>query len=162
MKSKKKKSEYKEDGQPPLIVSEPIGYYYAPSFFPAKSQSLSDMDILKVIKRGISKKELDNTMLMMDFSLDDMAALLHISSRTFRRFTDDSFLNTEQSERIVELNKLYQYGVEVFGSLSKFRRWIDSEVIALGNKKPREFLDTSLGISILKTILGRIEYGVYS
>jgi len=133
-----------------------------PSFFSAKIQSLSDRDILKVIKKGISKKELDNTMLMMDFSLNAMPALLPISSRTFRRINEDSYLNTEQNERIVERIKLYQYGVAVFGYLSKFRGWIDSEVIALGNKIPREFLDTSLGISILKTILGRIEYGVYS
>ncbi len=131
-------------------------------FFSAKIQSLSDRDILKVIKKGISKKELDNTMLMMDFSLNAMPALLPISSRTFRRINEDSYLNTEQNERIVERIKLYQYGVAVFGYLSKFRGWIDSEVIALGNKIPREFLDTSLGISILKTILGRIEYGVYS
>jgi len=133
-----------------------------PSFFSAKIQSLSDRDILKVINKGISKKELDNTMLMMDFSLNAMPALLPISSRTFRRINEDSYLNTEQNERIVERIKLYQYGVAVFGYLSKFRGWIDSEVIALGNKIPREFLDTSLGISILKTILGRIEYGVYS
>lgn len=35
---KEKKSEYKEDGQPPLIVSEPIGYYYAPSFSRQKAK----------------------------------------------------------------------------------------------------------------------------
>lgn len=121
-----------------------------------------DWDLLKVIKKGVSKKALDHTMQMMGFSLDDMSGVLHISARTLRRYDDDTILNTEQSERIIELNNLYQYGKEVFGTLSHFKKWIDSPVLALGNKKPCEFLDTSLGISILKNILGRMEYGVYS
>lgn len=124
--------------------------------------SASDMDLLRVIKGGISKKTLDKTMKMMDFTLDDMSGVLHVSERTLRRYDDDTVLSTEQSERVVELNSLYNYGVEVLGSLDTFKEWINSNILALGNKKPKEFLDTSLGINILKKILGRIEYGVYS
>ena len=126
------------------------------------ARSFSDMDMLRVIKGGLSKKALDKTMQMMGFSLDDMSGVLHISERTLRRYDDKTVLNTEQSERIVELNNLYRYGIEVFGSLSDFKQWVNSPVLALGDKKPREFLDTSLGITILKKILGRIEHGVYS
>jgi uncharacterized protein (DUF2384 family) len=57
---------------------------------------------------------------------------------------------------------LYQFGIEVLGSLDNFKIWINSPILALGQQKPKEFLDTSLGITMLKNILGRIQYGVYS
>jgi putative toxin-antitoxin system antitoxin component (TIGR02293 family) len=101
-------------------------------------------------------------MQMMDFSLDEMSTILHVSERTLRRYDDKSNLNIEQSERIIELNNLYQFGIEVLGSLDNFKIWINSPILALGQKKPKEFLDTSLGINMLKNILGRIQYGVFS
>jgi uncharacterized protein (DUF2384 family) len=39
---------------------------------------------------------------------------------------------------------------------------MDTEIIALGHKSPKAFLDTSIGISILMEELGRLEHGVYS
>lgn len=126
------------------------------------SNTSSEMDVLNLIKKGIPKKALDKTMQMMDFSLDEMSSILHVSERTLRRYDDKTHLNIEQSERIIELNNLYNYGVEVFGNLINFKSWINSPIMALGQQKPKEFLDTSLGIQMLKNILGRIEQGVYS
>lgn len=145
-----------------LNANEPISSYSQSShssFIPTQN---SDIDTLFLIKKGIPKKNLDKTIKMMSFSLDEMAVLLHVSERTLRRYDDHTILNTEQSERIIELNNLYSYGNEVFGDASKFKQWIESPIMALGNLKPKEFLDTSLGIRMLKNILSRIEYGVYS
>lgn len=160
-KMKKRLPKNYKNPNPPLNVAEEPAVALT-SYYPARYYGSSEMDILKVIKKGVSKKTLDQTLQMMGFSLEDMAGLLHISERTLRRYDDSTTLNAEQSERIVELNNLYHYGAEVFGALALFKKWVNSPVLALGNKKPREFLDTSLGISILQNILGKIEYGVYS
>ena len=121
-------------------------------------QRLIDLEV----KKGIPKKFLDKTMSLMKISLQEMSDILHVSERTLRRYDDKTILNTKQSERIVELTKLYQYGEEVLGDITKFNHWMDSKILAIGNKKPKEFLDTSIGINMLKNILGRIEHGVYS
>jgi putative toxin-antitoxin system antitoxin component (TIGR02293 family) len=91
-----------------------------------------------------------------------MAEIMHTSSRNLRRYTTDMVLSPAQSERAIELARLYSKGEDVFGSLDEFKQWMETSVLALGNKKPREFLDTSLGIDILLTELGRIEYGVFA
>ena len=161
MKNKKNnQSEIKDEN--PFLLEEPAVAYNSRQGLGLQYFPYSDWDMLRVIKEGIPKKAFDKTMQMMDFSLNDMSDVLHISERTLRRYDENTVLSTEQSERIVELNSLYRYGKEVFGSLAGFKQWVESPILALGNKKPREFLDTSIGIHILKTILGRIEYGVYS
>jgi uncharacterized protein (DUF2384 family) len=39
---------------------------------------------------------------------------------------------------------------------------MNSSVMALGNKKPKEFLDTSIGIDLLMNELGKIEHGIFA
>ena len=161
MKTAKSKV-YKIKEDPTSLVEEAAIAYQMPLKVGYISNAHSEIDILNLIKKGVPKKALDKTMQMMDFSLDEMSTILHVSERTLRRYDDKSNLNIEQSERIIELNKLYQFGIEVLGSLDNFKIWINSPILALGQQKPKEFLDTSLGITMIKNILGRIQYGVFS
>jgi uncharacterized protein (DUF2384 family) len=52
---------------------------------------------------------------------------------------------------------LYNYGIMVFGEEEKFIKWWNSPIRALGNKKPSEVSELEA-----RTILTRIEYGIYS
>jgi putative toxin-antitoxin system antitoxin component (TIGR02293 family) len=122
----------------------------------------ADEDRLHLIKSGIPKSTLNKLLQTMDISLEDMADILHTTDRTLRRYTDATILNTEQSERILELAKLYSYGKLVFDSLPTFKSWMNIPIVALGNKAPMQFLDTSLGINMVTQVLGRIEHGIYS
>ena len=97
-----------------------------------------------------------------DISASEIASILHTSERTLRRYTTETLLNPEQSERIIELARLFSRGSEVFGSLDNFKTWMNSTIVALGNIKPKELLDTSLGIEILQEELGRIEHGIFA
>jgi putative toxin-antitoxin system antitoxin component (TIGR02293 family) len=162
VKNRKNKSDFRTNEETVSIVSEATIAYSMPLHIGYIANTNSEMDTLKLIKKGVPKNALDKTMQMMDFSLDEMSNLLHISERTLRRYDESAHLNIEQSERIIELNNLYQYGVQVLGNLDSFKIWINSPILALGQQKPKSFLDTSLGICMLKNILGRIEHGVYS
>jgi putative toxin-antitoxin system antitoxin component (TIGR02293 family) len=53
-------------------------------------------------------------------------------------------------------------GEEVFGEMNLFKEWMNRNLRALGNKKPKEFLDTSIGIHFIMDELGRIEHGVFA
>ncbi len=105
---------------------------------------------------------MDDMMDTMDITIEEMSSILHVSARTLRRYDKTTSLNMEQSERIIELSDLYNYGERVLDNLSNFKTWLDTPVLAFGQKKPKEFLDTSVGIRMIKNILGRIEHGVYS
>lgn len=119
-------------------------------------------DLIALIRDGLSKKSLDYLMEKTSISLNEMSAILHTSDRTLRRYTPTTLLNPEQTERVLELARLYARGEEVFGSAGSFRSWMDTSILALGGRKPKELLDTSFGLSILMDELGRIEYGVFA
>jgi uncharacterized protein (DUF2384 family) len=53
--------------------------------------------------------------------------------------------------------ELWNYGIKVFGDEIHFVLWYESPIQALGGKKPCEVDESEV-----RTILGRIEYGVFS
>jgi putative toxin-antitoxin system antitoxin component (TIGR02293 family) len=166
----KRKKNYDFDEPPVNIACEPeYGAYTAiqpvNNFWSNAGISVninSDIDTLLYIKSGIKKSVLTKTMLAAGFSLEDMAGILHTTDRTLRRYTEQTMLNTEQSERLIELAKLYNYGEAVFGNLDNFKIWMNSPIQALNNNIPKTFLDTSLGIQLITNCITRLEYGVYS
>ena len=119
-------------------------------------------DFIECIRAGVPKKALDNLIDVIGTNAVEMSGIIRVSDRTLRRYSSNQKLNAEQSERVIELAKIFSRGEEVFGSLDAFKRWMDSSVMALGNKKPKEFLDTSLGIEMLMDELGRIEHGIFA
>ncbi len=117
---------------------------------------------ISLIRQGVPMQTLLHLIKTTDISASEIASILHTSERTLRRYTNDTLLNPEQSERIIELARLFSRGSEVFGSLDNFKTWMNSTIVALGNIKPKELLDTSLGIEILQEELGRIEHGIFA
>ena len=119
-------------------------------------------DFIDWIRSGLPKKALDHLAGIMGVSDAQIANMLHTSDRTLRRYTPSQKLNAEQSERIIELARLYARGADVFDGLDTFKTWMVTPVDALGTKKPIELLDTSMGIELLMDELGRIEQGIFA
>ncbi len=65
-----------------------------------------------------------------------------------------------QSEKNVEIVLLYKKVTGVFGSKEKINARIETENLALGKIKPKQLLDKTFDISLLKDELTRIEIGV--
>ena len=157
-------------------VSESEVLYYSPSninvffskvfnligfIFPKQPTHHQESDLIPIIRKGLSKKNLDHLMATTGLDLETMASILHISARTFHRYTAATTLNPEISERIFEIARLYTRGEEVFGDLPSFKTWMTYPSRSLGSKFPKELLDTSLGIKLLEDELIRIEQGIY-
>lgn len=121
-----------------------------------------DVNLISLIRTGVQKQSLEKLMHITGFTAIEMAALVRTTDRTLRRYSSTEVLQPDISERVVEIARLYSRGEEVFGSLNAFKTWMNSPVMALGNKKPREFLDTSIGIEVLTEELGRIEHGIFA
>ena len=119
-------------------------------------------DFIYCIRAGVPKRALDKLVKITGIANSEMAGIVRTSERTLRRYSAHQKLNAEQSERVIELAKVYSRGEEVFGSLDAFREWMNGSVLALGNKKPKELLDTSMGIEMIMDELGRIEHGIFA
>jgi putative toxin-antitoxin system antitoxin component (TIGR02293 family) len=73
---------------------------------------------------------------------------------------DKSLLNGRDSEIILLLTELLDFGIEVFNNEEeKFQRWMKKKNSSLGGYTPESFLDSSSGIQEVKNCLNRIEYG---
>ncbi len=153
MRTIKKKNGKEKTSTQKLMVEEPEAVYYT-----------SPKNKLWVA--GANKESNQESYIKRSLALMGMEAVKPFSEvenvSDFISCIPKQKLNAEQSERVIELAKLYSRGEEVFDSLDAFKEWMDNRIMALGNKKPKEFLDTSLGIEMLMNELGRIEQGIFA
>jgi putative toxin-antitoxin system antitoxin component (TIGR02293 family) len=117
---------------------------------------------IALIRRGIPKKLLIEFQRNSGLSNKIIATILHVSERTLQRRSSDELLNPDASEKLLQLSSLYNHGINVFGSVEKFSKWINRPSPRLENNKPIELFDTFDGISQVEHELGRIEYGIFA
>lgn len=126
--------------------------------------SVDDKDIfsiIKAIKKGIKFSVFTSIAQSSPFSLNEWSDFLNISERTMQRYKKEGkSFDSDSSEKIIEITLLYKYGIEVFGNKEKFNSWLETKNLALGGIIPKELLDNTFGINLLKDELTRIEYGV--
>ncbi|GLR16185.1 type II RES/Xre toxin-antitoxin system antitoxin [Portibacter lacus] len=119
------------------------------------------LSMVTLVREGISYYGFNSIIKHTPFSSDEWSSYLHMSERTLQRYKKEKKkFDAMQSERIIQITQLYNYGSEVFGNEEKFDKWLSTENVALGNTVPKSLLDSSFGISMLKDELGRIEYGI--
>jgi putative toxin-antitoxin system antitoxin component (TIGR02293 family) len=117
--------------------------------------------LIKLVREGISYSDFNKVSSRTPFTIKEWASYLNVSVRTMERHREENkVFRKEQSERILSIYQLLNYGQSVFGERDNFFKWMGSESIALGGIKPKELLDTSIGINMVKDELGRIEHGV--
>jgi putative toxin-antitoxin system antitoxin component (TIGR02293 family) len=96
------------------------------------------------------------------FTLSEWARILNVNIRTLERYKKGKKkLQIPVSDKFLEVTQLLNRGIEVFGEWEKFRDWMNTENLSLGKNKPKELLDTSFGIAMVKDELARIEYGIF-
>ena len=149
-------------------VEEPMVAYGIASYTPMVAMmgnqyaNPSDFDLLKLARKGISKKSLLALAKKISLTIEEVASVLHISERTLQRYTPQTLVKTEYADRAIELALLYERGIEVLGSERAFSNWIKSPNYALGGEVPFNLLDTRIGFTMVLDILGRIEHGIFS
>ncbi|PZU82474.1 MAG: hypothetical protein DI529_14375 [Chryseobacterium sp.] len=143
------------DSQSGIVQEAALAYGY---------QDFDDAGVFRLIdiaQKGISFKIFDNLAKKFPFSMQDWADFLHISGKTLSRYQkEDKSFDVLQSEKILQIEMLYQRGEEVFGSADGFLIWLQTENVALGKSKPQDLLGSGFGISLLMDELTRIEHGV--
>jgi putative toxin-antitoxin system antitoxin component (TIGR02293 family) len=120
-------------------------------------------DVIQTVREGIPYYAFENYAARSPFTMADWSEFLGLSERSLQRYKKDKkSFNRLHSDRIIEIVRVLNKGVEVFGDEEKFAIWMNSKIIALGGIKPKELLDSSIGIKILDDELTRIDYGIFA
>lgn len=116
---------------------------------------------IDVIKKGLEFQKFDALTGNLPLSIADWSSYLHLSERTLQRYNKESkSFDMPQTERIIQILIFFNLGFDVFGKPEKFYNWLTKENIAIGGKAPKELLNSSFGIDLLKDELNRIQFGV--
>ncbi|WP_246343769.1 type II RES/Xre toxin-antitoxin system antitoxin [Adhaeribacter radiodurans] len=92
-----------------------------------------------------------------------MSSILEISESTLQRhIKEDRKLKKAESETAYEVSKVIAKGIEVFEDENDFNEWLYTKNTALGEERPIDWLDSSIGREQLLDLLVSIEHGMYS
>lgn len=134
----------------------------------SKIESLADLDalpqreLIRSVSAGLPARLARELAKHLGITLEDMAGLLRLNTRTFQRRLDDGILDLAESERLWELSRLFHRAVEVLEGKDAAVHWFKNPIQALGWATPLAYARTSVGLRELDNVLGRIEHGVYS
>ena len=91
-------------------------------------------------------------------------SVLGITPRTMQRraASASKTLDANASDRALRLVSVMRQAEEVLGSQEAAERWLSSPAIGLDQRVPIDLLQSSEGTIMVKTLLSRMEYGVYA
>jgi putative toxin-antitoxin system antitoxin component (TIGR02293 family) len=124
----------------------------------------SPLDLIETIRQGLPKQALERLAEALRVKVLDLEHILPISKRTLQRYArqDVKFLPKELSDHMLQVAKVYARAVDVFEDEERALEWLQAPIVALGGRIPMSLLDTSAGVDLVLTELGRIEYGVFA
>ena len=120
---------------------------------------LTDLELVKSAREGITKEKINDIIKITGLTQGEFGKYINLTTRAIQRKSLNDKLSTSISEKALLIFNLYGKGSQLFEGLEEFKEWMDTTNIALGNVKPKEYLDTFSGIEYLTEELGRIEHG---
>ena len=120
-------------------------------------------DYLLRVRTGEPRSRVDEVAGLVGLTDKEMAKILTISERTLHRKPAADYLDTNMTERLLQLESLIQHGLSVFDDRADtFVRWLRSPRPSLGNVAPISLLDTIAGFGFVDDEPERIEEGMIS
>lgn len=123
----------------------------------------SDFDLRNLTREGLPVGTLPVLAEGLAVERKTLAKVVGISDRTLsRRLASHSRLSAEESDRTMRVARIVAKAVDTFGDTGKASRWLQRPNMVLDGSSPLSLLDTDAGVREVETILGRIEWGIYS
>lgn len=131
-----------------------------------QTDQLWDSDSFAIVEQtraGVLRAKADELARPIGLTDKELARILNVSERTLHRLRPDARLDSNASERLLLLEVLIKHGLDVFdGRGDVLGRWLHGALPELRQQAPVSLLDTTIGFSMIHTVLGRIEHGVYA
>ncbi len=151
----------------PLVVEAESPYRVKERTFEYAGKSYrwtNNMERIRVIRGGLPYDSLDFISSQLNVSVKAALAIVGMPQTTYnKKKNEHSLLDQRNSELILLIFELIQYGQEVFNQeKEKFQRWLKKSNSSLGGQTPESMLDTTSGIEEIRKCLSRIEYGTFA
>ena len=131
--------------EPAQVVREPVAEY-----------------LVRRVRTGLPLDEFHALRELLETSEEALAAALGMSRTTLHRRKKAGRLDSQESERVIRLTRLFTRAEAVLGSQDAARHWLKTPARALGGETPLSYSDTEIGAREVEDLLGRIEHGVFS
>ena len=123
----------------------------------------SEFDIISLSNEGITKASLEVLIGYLGISKKAFSEnILDASVKTLERKKAIDKLDKHTSSIVIEIAKVLDHAVDVFGNEEKVKRWLNMPNRALNNIKPVELFYLPTGLKMVNDVLGRIEEGIFS
>ncbi len=122
------------------------------------------MERVEVIRQGIPYHAIEGISERLKSPVKSVLAIVGIAQTTYnKKKSEHALLDSRESELIVLLTELIDYGIAVFNNEEgKFQRWLKKPNVSLGGHSPDSLLDTATGIDEVNNCLNRIEFGNFA
>jgi len=128
-----------------------------------KRDVTSDTELRVMTREGLPVKTLSTLAEELNVERKTLARVVGISDRTLsRRLASGSRLSADESDRTMRVARVFAKTTDVFGNGKKASHWLQTPNRVMEGETPLSLLDTDAGVKWVETILGRIEYGLYS
>jgi putative toxin-antitoxin system antitoxin component (TIGR02293 family) len=118
--------------------------------------------VIQLARAGLPYAALEAVAKRYAIALATLARVIDLPARTLARRKKERRLSASESDRLVRVTRVAAEAEGVLGDHQKAGRWLQKPNRALGGAIPIDLLSSDLGAGQVETILGRIEYGVYS
>lgn len=122
------------------------------------------MERVDIIRQGIPYASIALISDRLDRPIKTVLSIVGIPQTTYnKKKGEKSMLDSRDSELILVITELLDYGLEVFNNEEeKFQRWLKKPNLSLGGHSPESLLDTTTGIDEVNYALNRIEFGNFA
>lgn len=119
------------------------------------------MERVEIIRKGIPYGSLEVISKRLNRPVRSILELVGLPQTTYnKKKSNHSLLDTRDSELVLLITELVDYGLEVFNDENdKFQRWLKKPNISLGGNTPETMLDSTSGLNEVRFCLNRLEYG---
>jgi putative toxin-antitoxin system antitoxin component (TIGR02293 family) len=139
-------------------VKEPAAFYGSIQKY--ESNITDPYQIVVYANKGLPASSFDDLIRISSGSRDVFANRLNVSLKTLDRYKKEGKkLDPLMSEIILKWIELYSKGMEIFGSIPSFNRWLEKPAFGIHSARPDELMSTSSGIELILSELRKIEYG---
>jgi len=124
-----------------------------------KSKNIDDM--IQKVKKGLPIKSFEKLGKKLGVSDNLLSQIVNIPKRTLTRRKQQGRLNTEESEKVLRIARLYDKALDVFEDTAGAENWLKEPARGLGGAIPLRYAQTELGAREVERLLARIEHGVF-
>jgi len=119
--------------------------------------------LIERLDRGLSFASFNRLRQNINLSQEELATLVQISPRTLARRRTQKRLETDESDRLVRLSRVFGKTVELFeGDDASARDWLARPQLGLGSKRPLDLLGSEVGAREVEAVIDRLEHGVFA